>query len=164
MTDPHLKKKEKSNKAMEGMYTRRNKRALVGFNSQSHSTRACSSGDGENPRESYNSAAANPRTFISSAFGYLPSQTRSFQASQALSYIIDYKKPQSLPPVLERLLSDMKNLQLFDFSSLLLNALYDPMVGTEDLLLAVNLLDSGAPLLSVQPARQQNRKINNNAR
>ena len=63
----------------------------------------------------------------------------------------------------EKLLNDIRNLQFVDFNSLLPNALYDPMVGTEDLLLAVNQLDSGAPLLSVQPARQQKRKINNSA-
>ena len=66
------------------------------------------------------------------AVGYFPSQTGSSQASQGVSPIVDYKKPQSLPPVSEKLLNDITNcLQFVDFNSLLPNALYDPMVGTE---------------------------------
>ena len=48
----------------------------LGFNSQSHSTRACSSESGEHPREAYNSATVSPMTFISNVTQYTFSHRR----------------------------------------------------------------------------------------
>lgn len=96
--------------------------------------------------------------------GFMPPPTSNVQPTQGLSHVVEFNKCQSLlPPVSEKVLNDIKNLHFIDLHALLPNALYDPIVNTENLSLEVNQSPNGASLLSLQPGKQQKRKINNPA-
>jgi len=82
--------------------------------------------------------------------------------AQGLSHFVSTRTCQSLlPPVSEKILKDIKNLQFVDFNTLLPHALYDPPTDGNNLLFELNQSHDGAQMLSLQPAKQQKKKINN---
>lgn len=65
-----------------------------------------------------------------------------------------------LPPISEKLFSEIRKKQFIDFNSLLPNALYDQISNTENLCFELNRSPDGEHLLALQPKKSQKRKNN----
>ena len=82
--------------------------------------------------------------------------------AQGLSQFASNKTCQYLlPPVSEKVIKDIKNLQFVDFNILLPHSSYDPSMDGNNLLLKLNQSHDGVQMLSLQPAKQQKKRINN---